>query len=359
MGMVIAARDFNALLGIDEKVGGLQKPSKVEDFRDFVSNCKLVDIIPKIGKFTWTNKRLKFANISERLDRFLFLKNKIKDWNKVSFKNAFVEKSRIEDELEEIGNRVMQFGMTNVELELEKKLKSQYMEILKREELYWKDKARELWIAEGDLNTKFFHASYKARRINNKIFSIKDEKGILKIEANNIELIALKYYMDILGGTEHESDLIPMIEEVINPLISSSDCDMLLGPYSLEEIKHATFTLHPKKAPEPDGIMTDLLKKCRDFMGKDIWNVIEEFRKKHKFVKEINHTIITPFPKKQVEEYLPSELEDAPEENDEHAVKDSDDSVDSKIRWEMAWQDVWLEERECLKVFGENAWEVF
>ncbi|XP_057871702.2 uncharacterized protein LOC131078076 [Cryptomeria japonica] len=206
MGMVIATGDFNAILDIDEKVGGLRKPLKVmEDFRDFVSNCKLIDIIPKNGKFTWTSRRLNFANISERLDRFLvgerwiscnysleteivpqigldhlpislsiaqdtrskknyfkflsmwwwdekfldnlkdwwkegniysvspsfkfvkiiqFLKNKIKDWNKVSFKNVFVEKSRIEDELEEIGNRVMQFGMTNVELELEKKLKT-------------------------------------------------------------------------------------------------------------------------------------------------------------------------------------------------------------------------------------------
>ncbi|GLJ25223.1 hypothetical protein SUGI_0482560 [Cryptomeria japonica] len=221
---VIAASDFNALLDIDEKVGGLQKPSKVmDDFQEFVSNCKLIDIIAKNGRFTWTNRRLNFASISERLDRFLvgewwingdysleteivpqiksdhlplslsiarenqnhknyfkflsmwwrdetflvnlknwwqegniysgypsfkfikriqFLKNKIKDWNKNSFKNIFVEKGRIEEKLEEIGNKVMQFGITNVEFELEKSLKTQYLEILKREELYWKDKSR-------------------------------------------------------------------------------------------------------------------------------------------------------------------------------------------------------------------------
>ncbi|XP_057868557.2 uncharacterized protein LOC131075702 [Cryptomeria japonica] len=194
--------------------------------------------------------------------RIQFLKNKIKDWNKMSFKNVFVEKSKIEDELEEIGNRVMRFSMTNVELELEKKLKTQYMEILKWEELYWKDKTRELWIVEGDLNTKFIHASSKAKRINNKIFAIKDENGILKTEANGIELISLRYYMDILGGIEHESCLIPMIEEVINPQISSSDCDMSLAPYSLEEIKHAIFSFHPQKAPGPDGITIELFQKC-------------------------------------------------------------------------------------------------
>ncbi|GLJ16237.1 hypothetical protein SUGI_0272590 [Cryptomeria japonica] len=51
--------------------GDLGKPSKVaEDFRDFVTNCKVVDIIPKNGSFTWNNRRRDFVNIAERLDRF-------------------------------------------------------------------------------------------------------------------------------------------------------------------------------------------------------------------------------------------------------------------------------------------------
>ncbi|XP_057850256.2 uncharacterized protein LOC131060857 [Cryptomeria japonica] len=63
---VIIVGDFNALLDIDEKEGGLRKSTKgMDDFRDFVSNCKLVDIIPKNGKFTWTNRRLNFSKFSE------------------------------------------------------------------------------------------------------------------------------------------------------------------------------------------------------------------------------------------------------------------------------------------------------
>lgn len=57
----------------------------------------------------------------------------------------------------------------------------------------------------------------------------------------------------------------------------------------------------------------------------------------------------------QVEDYLSSELEDSLEESDE----DSGGSMDSDTKWELAWREVWLEERERLKVFGENAWEVF
>ncbi|XP_059070557.1 uncharacterized protein LOC131860196 [Cryptomeria japonica] len=71
LGKVIMAGDFNAILDFNDKVGGLRKPTKVmEDFREFVYNCRLVDVIPKNGKFTWNNRRLKFSNILERLDMF-------------------------------------------------------------------------------------------------------------------------------------------------------------------------------------------------------------------------------------------------------------------------------------------------
>ncbi|GLJ47564.1 hypothetical protein SUGI_1004460 [Cryptomeria japonica] len=68
---VITVGDFNALLDVDEEKGGLRKCSKViKDFRDFIEHNKLIDIILKNDKFTWTNKRLNFSKISERLDRF-------------------------------------------------------------------------------------------------------------------------------------------------------------------------------------------------------------------------------------------------------------------------------------------------
>lgn len=82
--------------------------------------------------------------------------------------------------MEAISNWIMTISMTNSDYEFEKLLRGQYLEILKREEIYWKDKSRELWIVDGDLNTKFFYASSEARRISNKICSIKDDNGNLK-----------------------------------------------------------------------------------------------------------------------------------------------------------------------------------
>lgn len=99
--------------------------------------------------------------------RLGYLKKKIKLWNKEHFKNIFSEKFRLEEEMSKLNEKIMMAGMTNEEFELEKRLKDKYMEVLRREELFWRDKLRELWIAEGDSNTKFFHASMKARLSQN------------------------------------------------------------------------------------------------------------------------------------------------------------------------------------------------
>ncbi|XP_059071065.1 uncharacterized protein LOC131862713 [Cryptomeria japonica] len=57
----IVAGDFNAILNNDEKCGGLRMNTRVmEDFRDFVENNNLFDVVPKTGNFTWTNRRANF-----------------------------------------------------------------------------------------------------------------------------------------------------------------------------------------------------------------------------------------------------------------------------------------------------------
>ncbi|XP_059066169.1 uncharacterized protein LOC131857524 [Cryptomeria japonica] len=71
LGKVVMVGDFNTILCAEDKWGGLKLPTKVvEDFKDFVTICKVADIIPKNGTFTWNNRRRDFVNIAERLDRF-------------------------------------------------------------------------------------------------------------------------------------------------------------------------------------------------------------------------------------------------------------------------------------------------
>lgn len=132
--------------------------------------------------------------------RLGYLKKKIKSWNKEHFKNIFSEKFRLEEEMSKLNEKIMMAGMPNEEFELEKRLKDEYMEVLRREELYWRDKLRELWIVEGDSNTKFFHASVKARISHNRIIGIQDEYGKNCSSGKEIEKAVADYFTRILGS---------------------------------------------------------------------------------------------------------------------------------------------------------------
>lgn len=99
-----------------------------------------------------------------------------------------------------------------------------------------------------------------------------------------------------LGGIDFEH-LIDV--NINNNLISSSDVELMVTPHTMEEVKAVTFGLHPNKAPRLDGMTGDLFQNCWEFMGRDIWMIVEDFRKKHKFVRELNHSMIVLIPKKE------------------------------------------------------------
>ncbi|XP_057820171.2 uncharacterized protein LOC131033064 [Cryptomeria japonica] len=305
---VSVAGDFNALLDLEEKRGGMKISNKVmEDFRDFVMLNHLFGVIPKNGSFTWTNRRVNFANISERLDRFLvgpfwldsafhldscILPFSLSDHfpDQLSFKEAN-KSSR--------GSFRFQ-GMSNEEFVREKQLKSELSKVFLREEIYWRDNLRECWIKEGDLNTKIFHASIKAKRANSRISYIQDRLRVWQEEAETIEDITVNHFKALLGeGRDNTPQLSSSMLDVINRVVSVEDNEQLMRPFTLQEIKKATFDNPPFKAPGPDGVTTKNFQKCWAFIGEDIFKVAEYFRRIGKFVREMNNMVIVLIPKKQ------------------------------------------------------------
>lgn len=68
---------------------------------------------------------------------------KIKAWNQEHFKNIFAEKRRAMEELEKINEVFICNGMSNEDFLKEKMLKDELNEILKREEIHWRQKSRD------------------------------------------------------------------------------------------------------------------------------------------------------------------------------------------------------------------------
>lgn len=69
----IVAGDFNMIRDLGEKRGGIRKEDhNMEDFNDFISEQRMVDIPTINGIHTWNNRRGGQNQIASRLDRFLF-----------------------------------------------------------------------------------------------------------------------------------------------------------------------------------------------------------------------------------------------------------------------------------------------
>lgn len=64
--------DFNEILKHGEKAGGnFRTDDRMDDFRNCLDRCNLVDLGFNGHKFTWSNKQAGSCNIQERLDRGL------------------------------------------------------------------------------------------------------------------------------------------------------------------------------------------------------------------------------------------------------------------------------------------------
>lgn len=69
-----------------------------------------------------------------------------------------------------------------------------------KEDIKWKQKSRELWLKEGDHNSKFFHASTIIRRKNN-IVEIKLENGNYIYENEDIEKYFEKHFQELYNSS--------------------------------------------------------------------------------------------------------------------------------------------------------------
>ena len=97
----------------------------------------------------------------------------LKRWNKSSFGNS---KEKINGLKAKIA-KVQQFPPTRENLELEASLNLELDEWLDREDMRLRQMSRELWVKEGDRNSRFFHLSTIIRKRRNYISEIKLDDG--------------------------------------------------------------------------------------------------------------------------------------------------------------------------------------
>ena len=113
-------------------------------------------------------------------------KVKLKDWNKDSFIELNKRKKSILNEITNF-DVVEQEGVLTSELSAQRALrKGQLKELILREEIHWRQKAKVKWVKERDCNSNFFHKVANGRRNRKFIKSLENERGLVLNNSKSI-----------------------------------------------------------------------------------------------------------------------------------------------------------------------------
>jgi len=186
----------------------------------------------------------------------------------------------------------------------ERTLATQYMQLCRDEESYYKQKSRIQWLQLGDRNTSFFHKSLLHRQVRNRIHSLQDEDGNVIHEQQELGKLASAYFENLLTAPHpimnaEVHDLYP------NAITEESKAAALLQ-ITDDDIKAALFSISDSKAPGPDGYNALFYKKSWDIIKVDFIAAIRYFFSENSLPRCVNATRVALVPKKE----LPTSLSD-------------------------------------------------
>ncbi|KAJ9678294.1 hypothetical protein PVL29_020454 [Vitis rotundifolia] len=215
-----------------------------------------------------------------------FVKANLKEWNKVSFGVLEERKKSILNEIANLDDFEQGEGVTP-ELLVQRALrKGELEELILREEIHWRQKARMKWVKEGDCNSRFFHKVANGRRNRKFIKELENERGLMLNNSESIKEEILLYFEKLYSGPAGESwrveglDWSPISEE--------------------KEIHKAIFQLDRDKAPGPDGFIMAVFQDCWDVIKEDLVKVFAEFHSSGIINQSTNASFIVLLPKKSM-----------------------------------------------------------
>ncbi|KAA3479567.1 reverse transcriptase [Gossypium australe] len=139
---------------------------------------------------------------------------------------------------------------------------------MENEEMYREQRARANWMRQGERNKTFFHSQASQRHRLNKIRGLENDRGVFKMEYEELEAIARDYFLGLfsskgVGDTDH------LLSEV-KCCTNDSRNHMLTARYKEEEIIDALSSIGPTKASGPDGFPAIFFQKIWHIIGRKV-----------------------------------------------------------------------------------------
>ncbi|XP_021741303.1 uncharacterized protein LOC110707583 [Chenopodium quinoa] len=327
--------DFNNILNLNDRIESLVSLTEVEPFRACLRQNNLSDWAAGGMFYTWCNKQAG----CDRMDRFpdmqatFFPKGlmdhclcvinmfdsgtqvkkpfrKLKEMKKVLKSLKMVNLSCIETEdvvaektLMEIQVKLQAEPDNESLIQLERESRVTYAKTYLDRNNFLTQKAKVRWLKDGDMNSAFFHAVIRKRRLHNNIYSIVNNVGEVTADPKEVCKAFLEYYQGLLGteasmqGNIHsaviaegsrlsdEQGLEEVLKEVLPDLIDDCQGAFVSGRSILDNIlifQDMLKAYNNKRKPPRCTIKVDL-RKAYDSVS---WEFIQEMMCALKFTTQ-------------------------------------------------------------------------
>ena len=94
----------------------------------------------------WNEVPMEGRKMHQFAMKLKYIKSWIRIWNQTIFKTVFHQKVIVKEKLQEVFKQIIQDSMNEETYSSQKNLQDQWEELSSREEMYWRQKSRELWL---------------------------------------------------------------------------------------------------------------------------------------------------------------------------------------------------------------------
>ncbi|XP_042942689.1 uncharacterized protein LOC122276859 [Carya illinoinensis] len=258
-----------------------------------------------VVKRAWGNTLLQHSTIRESTQGLQRCQEELFMWSKANNQNLkhviFTKRNQIKH-LQSINQ-----GDRNSEIfELKREVDS----LLEEEDLRWKQRAKQLWLKEGDKNTKFFHRCASQRRKVNSIKSITNDYGRVLDNPKEVSSLFQSFFQHLFTSIDPASIDVCLrnMQTVVTPEMNV----VLTQGISNYEVERAVFTMNAMGSLGPDGFPALFYQNHWEVVGSDICAAIKDGFLSTEWPQEFNATHITLIPKvknpSRVTEFKPISL---------------------------------------------------
>ncbi|KAH9763510.1 reverse transcriptase domain-containing protein [Citrus sinensis] len=169
-----------------------------------------------------------------------------------------------------------------------------YNELLHSHEIFWKQRAKSIWLKECDMNSRYFHAMASARKKQYMIEKLRNAQGQWCTTPEDISEIIHKYFTHIFSS---ERGSYAAVLHYVEPRITAEQNHSLMEPFSPTDVREAIFSMHPEKSPGPDGMNPAFYQNFWSIVGDEVSAACLSYISHCEFPANLNEITVILIPK--------------------------------------------------------------